>query len=136
MATYKGYTYMKTSITTSVRYQRAGRWLERTGYLYEIQGLKEAGKRPFLTSVQACKDYIDSAVDGLPPARGDVPSRIRSARASIGMTQQGLGEALDYSGDFARVTVARWEAGTRPVPMDKIKLLAELLGINPLDLLP
>jgi len=52
------------------------------------------------------------------------------------MTQQEVGEALGYTGGYARVSVARWEAGTTPVPMDKIKPLAELLGINPLDLLP
>jgi len=136
MKNYKGYTYYLTATTTTKRYQRAGRWLERTLRLYEIEGLKPAGKRPFLTNERQVHDYINSAVEGLPPMRGDVPQRIQSARARRGMTQQELGEALGYSGNSAIVTVSRWEAGTRPVPRDKIRALCDLLGLDPLIFLP
>ena len=30
--------------------------------VYHIEGLKDAGTRPFLTSHQQCKDYIDLAI--------------------------------------------------------------------------
>lgn len=136
MATYKGYTYQQTAITTTVRYQRAGKWLERPMRLYAIEGLKEAGQRPFLTSAQACRDYIDSKVEGLPSVRGDVPQRIKSARLRLSLTQQELGEALGYTGQTAIVAVSRWEAGTRPVPMDKLAGLADRLHLEIKELLP
>ena len=31
--------------------------------LYEIDGLKDAGRRPFLMSIQDVKDFINTAVD-------------------------------------------------------------------------
>ena len=135
--TYKGYVFYRTDTTTTVRYQRhTANWLERPAKVYEIEKLKPAGKRPFLTTMQACRDYIDSVVEGLPPVRGDVPRRIQAARSQRAMTQQELGEALGYTGDSARVVVAQWEAGTRPVPMNKIRPLAELLHIEVVSLLP
>lgn len=134
--TYKGYVFFRTDTTTTVRYERAGRWVERVMPVYDIPELKPAGQRPFLTTEQQVRDYINSHVEGLPPVRGDAPQRIISARARRGMTQQEVGEALGYTGGYARVSVARWEAGTTPVPMDKIKPLAELLSIDPVKLLP
>jgi len=134
--TYKDYVFYRTDTTTIVRYQRGTEWLERPMHVYEIEGLKPAGKRPFLTTMQACRDYIDSVAEGLPPVRGDVPRRIQAARSQHAMTQQELGEALGYTGDSARVVVAQWEAGTRPVPMDKIRPLSELLHIEVVSLLP
>ena len=136
MKSYKGYTYHLTAATTTVRYERKGRWIERRLPIYEIEDLKPAGKHPFLTSERQVHDYINNATEGLPPVRGDVPQRIQSARARRGMTQQELGEALGYSGNSALVTVSRWEAGTRPVPRDKIRALAELLHIEVVSLLP
>lgn len=136
MKSYKGYAYHQTDMTTDVKYQRSGRWISRAMRLYAIEGLKEAGKRPFLTSDRACRDYIDGIASGTPPARGEVPQRIQSARASRGMTQQAVGEAVGLSGETARVTVGRWEAGTRPVPREHIRILSKLLGLDPLDLLP
>ena len=47
-----------------------------------------------------------------------------------------LGELLGYKPATAKTAVYRWEAGTRPVPMDKIKPLAEVLKIPPDKLLP
>lgn len=135
MKTYKGYTYHQPGATTTVRYERGGRWIERVLPVYEIEDLKPAGRRPFLTSERQVKDFIDSKVEGLPPVRGDVPQRITNARASRGMTQQELGEAMGYEGASARVVVGRWEAGTRPVPREKIMVLCELLGLDPLSFL-
>ena len=62
--------------------------------------------------------------------------RIRNARETAGMTQKALGLALGFSGDYARVSVARWEAGTRPLPIEYVKPIARQLGLDPLDLLP
>ena len=47
--TYKGYTFRATS-TIHANTMRP---------LYEIDNLKERGSRPFLTSIKACKEYID-----------------------------------------------------------------------------
>ena len=134
--TYKGYVFYRTDTTTTVRYQRGLEWLERPMHVYEIEGLKPAGKRPFLTTMQACRDYIDSVVEGLPPVRGDVPRRIQAARSQRAMAQRALGAALGYTGDSARVVVCQWEAGTRPVPMNKIRPPADLLHIEAVSLLP
>lgn len=134
--TYKGHTYTRTKTTTTVRYQRGDAWLERIMPVYDIKGLKPAAQRPFLTTERQVRDYIDARVEGLPPMRGDAPQRITTARSRAGMTQQELGEQLGYAGATAQVTVGRWEAGTRPVPMSKIKALAEVLGIDPVKLLP
>lgn len=59
---YKGYTFYQTSVTTTVRRDmpfRRYRSYETIEFLYEINGLKECGKRPFLTSITACKEYIN-----------------------------------------------------------------------------
>lgn len=46
---YKGYSFRATTIVLADTYQP----------LYEIDGLKEVGKRPFLTSIAECKEYIN-----------------------------------------------------------------------------
>ena len=46
---YKGYTFYATK-TIHANTMRP---------LYEIIDLKEYGHRPFLTSIKACKEYID-----------------------------------------------------------------------------
>lgn len=61
-----------------------------------------------------------------------IPETIRAARIKQGYTQQSLGEALGYEGTSADSTVRRWEAGSRPVPLEKIRKLAEVLQI-PID---
>ena len=61
---------------------------------------------------------------------------IRQKRQMSGYTQKRFGEMLGYKGDVAQVIVARWEAGTRPIPQDKLKLVAKLLEIPLEDLLP
>ncbi len=45
---YRGYTFR----VTSTIHGNTGR------NLYEIDGLKERGKRPFLTTIEQCKEYI------------------------------------------------------------------------------
>jgi transcriptional regulator with XRE-family HTH domain len=40
------------------------------------------------------------------------PAQLRDARESLGLSQQGLAEALDVH----RVTVARWETGQDTIP--------------------
>ena len=45
---YLGYTFRATSTI----HANTGR------NLYEIDDLKERGKRPFLTTIEACKEYI------------------------------------------------------------------------------
>lgn len=52
---YKGYTFRQTSTMTPGR----GWGKENLRCLYEIDGLKSRGTRPFLTSIQQCKDYIN-----------------------------------------------------------------------------
>lgn len=54
---YKGYTFRATSTI----HANSGR------PLYEIDDLKERGKRPFLTTIDSCKDYINTY--GKPQAR-------------------------------------------------------------------
>ena len=63
------------------------------------------------------------------------PDTIRAARIAAGLTQKQLGEAAGLESSTAQPFVASWEAGTRPVPRDKIRLVAEVLGINPTDLI-
>lgn len=60
---------------------------------------------------------------------------IRSARLALGLTQQQLGEHLGYTGENAQRYVYDWEAGRRMVPRDKLQKLAELLRLDPMQLL-
>ena len=63
------------------------------------------------------------------------PDTIRAARIAAGLTQKQLGEAAGYAEITAQPFVASWEAGTRPIPRDKIKLVAEVLHIEPTALI-
>ena len=56
---YRGYTFYATDSTTETRVSRFGISRKEIRPLYQIDGLKDAGVRPFLTSLQQCKDYID-----------------------------------------------------------------------------
>lgn len=56
---YRGFTIRRTTIMTTKRIKSArGNYYERRADLYEIDDLKPVGKRPFLTSVEACREYI------------------------------------------------------------------------------
>ena len=63
------------------------------------------------------------------------PALIRSARIALGLTQQQLGERIGYTGRTAELTIQGIESGRRKVPRDKVQKLAELLSINPIQLL-
>ena len=60
-----------------------------------------------------------------------VSERIRDARKALGLSQSALAEKLGVG----TMTVNRWEKGSTPDPQN-VKPLAEVLGVNPLDLLP
>ncbi|MBR4655867.1 MAG: hypothetical protein IKO68_04660 [Oscillospiraceae bacterium] len=58
--TYKGYTFRATNTMTTIYVSDGhGGHNSRTVPLYEIDDLKERGKRPFLTSIDQCKEYIN-----------------------------------------------------------------------------
>ena len=63
------------------------------------------------------------------------PDTIRAARVAAGLTQKQLGEAAGYTDITAQPFVASWEAGTRPIPRDKIMAVAEALHIEPAELI-
>ena len=63
----------------------------------------------------------------------DIPQKIRDARLSSGLTQKQLADALGYKSFQA---VQRWELGIRPVPDDKKRALAKLIGLTIDDLIP
>lgn len=57
---YKGYTFRATSTMTTIYVSDGhGGHNSRIVPLYEIDDLKERGKRPFLTSINQCKEYIN-----------------------------------------------------------------------------
>lgn len=66
----------------------------------------------------------------------DIPAIIKAARQAKGLTQQQLGEMLGYTGEYAQVSVRRWESGRRPVPLEKIRPLAAALNLTLDDLIP
>ena len=63
------------------------------------------------------------------------PALIRSARTTIGLTQQQLGEQLGYTGRTAELTIQAIESGRRKAPRDKVKALSDLLRLDPMRLL-
>jgi transcriptional regulator with XRE-family HTH domain len=65
----------------------------------------------------------------------DTSDLIRSARIALNLTQQQVGEQLGYTGENAQRYVYDWEAGRRMVPRDKVQKLAELLNLDPMQLL-
>lgn len=65
-----------------------------------------------------------------------IPEKIKQARIEAGLTQQKLGEAAGYEGRSALVTVQRWEYGTRPIPTEKLRIVAQVLNLPLDDLIP
>lgn len=65
--------------------------------------------------------------------RGEI---IKAARISTGLTQQKLGEKLGYTGRNAELMVQHWEHNRAPIPVEKIKPLAQVLKIPVDSLLP
>lgn len=66
----------------------------------------------------------------------EIAKRIKEARIKADMSQRELGELLGYEGANAQRTVTRWEHNERPVPLDKIRLLAKVLDLTLDDLIP
>lgn len=66
----------------------------------------------------------------------NIPDTIKAARLRAALSQKELGEKLGYEGRSAEVTVQRWEAGSRPVPLEKIRALAAALNLTLDDLIP
>lgn len=66
----------------------------------------------------------------------DIPAIIKAARIRADYTQRTLGEKLGYEGRSGESTVQRWENGTRPVPIEKIRDLAAALNLTLDDLIP
>lgn len=60
---------------------------------------------------------------------------VKSARLALDLTQQQLGEQLGYTGRAAELTIQAIESGRRKVPRDKVKALANLLNLDPIQLL-
>jgi len=65
--TYKGFTIIRTEITTIVKVQRpyaeAGRTYPKPARLFEIEGLKSAETRPFITSYIDAKNFINESLE-------------------------------------------------------------------------
>ena len=55
-----------------------------------------------------------------------IGERIRSARKSAGMSQEELGRKLD----IGKSSVSEWESGKRPIPMDVMERIAEILNTS------
>jgi hypothetical protein len=56
---YMGYTFRPTNTMTEVYVlDRTRNYTKKTTPLYEIDGMKERGCRPFLTTIAQCKEYI------------------------------------------------------------------------------
>ena len=43
------------------------------------------------------------------------PDEVRAARRELGLTQQGLADALQLDGRYSKDTVRSWESGGRPI---------------------
>ena len=62
--------------------------------------------------------------------------RIKAARMQAGLTQKQLGLLCGYSEVSAELTVQHWEANRRDVPLEKIRIVAQVLNLNINDLIP
>ena len=62
--TYKGFTFRKTEARCYIFKFAFGKPYCTTAKMYEIEGLKPAGTRPFITSIREAKEFINKS---LPP---------------------------------------------------------------------
>ena len=62
----------------------------------------------------------------------DVGSRVRAARATAGMTQEDLASELS----IGRSSIANLEAGRQRIPLHTLMLIADILKVQPAELLP
>jgi DNA-binding transcriptional regulator YiaG len=112
---YLGYTFRATT-TLHANTMRP---------LYEIDGLKSRGQKPFLTTVRECRDYIAehtrtesaelSSSDGAPNAG----RMIKSLRTASGMSRPQFAEyfKIPYR------TLQAWEIGDREAPEYLVDLI-------------
>ena len=56
---YRGYKFFATPNFLSVSVHRFDKWRDEIRPVYHIEGLKDATAKPYLTSLNQCKDYID-----------------------------------------------------------------------------
>lgn len=56
---YKGYTFFATNNFINAKVRRFDKMREEMRPVYHIEGLKDASRRPFLTSLNQCRNYID-----------------------------------------------------------------------------
>ncbi len=61
---------------------------------------------------------------------------IRKARKENGLTQKALGLLCGYDEKSAERVVQLWEAEKQPVPITKLRKLAEVLNLTLDDLIP
>lgn len=61
---YKGHSITRTTTTTNVGRCVFGKQVDAIGYVYEIKGPhgKNATVRPFLTSIESCREYINAQI--------------------------------------------------------------------------
>lgn len=63
--TYHGFVFRPTTTMTEVNVLNRSRcYTKKLVPLYEIDGLKECGKHPFLTTIAECKEYIRICEEG------------------------------------------------------------------------
>jgi DNA-binding transcriptional regulator YiaG len=55
------------------------------------------------------------------------PADLKSARKALGLTQQGLADALLLTGPYAKDVVRSWEAGRRPISGPAVKAIQLML---------
>ena len=55
-----------------------------------------------------------------------IGQRIKSSRRAKGMSQEELGQRLG----IGKSTVSEWESGKRPLPIDTMEQISEILGVS------
>ena len=60
--TYKGFTIRQTETTCNIIKMVFGEPYGTTANIYEIEGLKSAGTRPFITSIREAKEFINKSL--------------------------------------------------------------------------
>jgi transcriptional regulator with XRE-family HTH domain len=59
-----------------------------------------------------------------------IGKRIKEARTAKGMTQIELAHAIGLTGDQAGACVCRWESGVQEPRLDKLGIIADVLGVT------
>lgn len=129
---YRGYAFHQTDITTEV-YVPIDDHLHRKEmrYIYEIEDLKPAGRRPFLTTVQECRDYITRHLQqsGIQPPSADelLALSFRDLLSMAGLSQSECSRRFH----IPLRTVQNWARGENTCPSYVRLMMAELTGLLP-----